>query len=439
MEEDTEFNISQKVKTKEKAPNQNYKNHFRITKHRQNLKKTILDSLKKNVISQLNNKLQKSNYINLDTSNLNKEMEIDNFNDSLNKSINKEKMNVDNEFVHKSKSSQETEVSNLENYSTSNSNSMNVENDKIKQKENDNKIENPNEVLKNNEKILNESEEKKEYITSNICLQCAQEYIKDILENLIDEEKTILFDINPNYFYRQNEINQSMRSILIDWIIDVVNNFNYKDETIYTTIYIIDSYLSKKIIERKNFQLLGITSLLIASKFNEIYIRKIEDYSFITNYSYSLDDIKHMEEEIAKTLNFNFLVPSCLSFYEIIAKKFGISDDINKYNFGQFLMQTFLMDFHSLYFSYSSIAVASLFIVMKFYKMKDYKLCFDKQFYSIKIKNENSSKNDSYIIRECAQVICSVINEIITSKLTSTVRKYSNFEFYGLIKNIIEP
>jgi hypothetical protein len=364
-------------------------------------------------------------------------MEIDHFNDSLNKSINKEKMNVDNEFIHKSKSSLETDVSNLENYSTSNS--MNVENDKTKQKENTDKIVNSNKLIKNNEIVLNESKENKENLTSNTCLQWVQEYINDILKNLIDEEKTILFEINPNYFYRQNEINQSMRNILIDWIIDVVNTFNYKDETLYTTIYIIDNYLSKKIIERKNFQLLGITSLLIASKFNEIYIRKIEDYSFITNNSYSLDDIKNMEEEIAKTLNYNFLVPSCLSFYEIISKKFGISDDINKFNFGQFLMQTFLMDFHSLSFSYSTIAIASLFIVMKFYKMKDYKLCYDTQFYSIKIKKENSPKNDSYIIRECANVICSVINEIINSKLTSTVRKYSNFEFYGLIKNIIEP
>ena len=364
-------------------------------------------------------------------------MEIDHFNDSLNQSINKEKMNVDNEFIQKSKSSLETDVSNLENYSTPIS--MNVENDKTKQKENTDKIVNSNKLNKNNEIILNESKENKENLTSNTCLQWVQEYINDILKNLIDEEKTILFEINPNYFYRQNEINQSMRSILIDWIIDVVNTFNYKDETLYTTIYIIDNYLSKKIIERKNFQLLGITSLLIASKFNEIYIRKIEDYSFITNNSYSLDDIKHMEEEIAKTLNYNFLVPSCLSFYEIISKKFGISDDINKYNFGQFLMQTFLMDFHSLYFSYSNIAIASLFILMKFYKMKDYKLCYDTQFYSIKIKKENSPENDSYIIRECANVICSVINEIINSQLTSTFRKYSNFEFHDLIKNIIEP
>lgn len=59
-------------------------------------------------------------------------MEIDHFNDSLNKSINKDKMNVDNEFIHKSKSSLETDASNVENCSTSNS--MNVENDKSKKK-----------------------------------------------------------------------------------------------------------------------------------------------------------------------------------------------------------------------------------------------------------------------------------------------------------------
>ena len=75
--------------------------------------------------------------------------------------------------------------------------------------------------------------------------------------------------------------------MLIDCLIEVHNQFIFRKETLYIAINIMDSYLSKKYIQRKNFQLLVITSLLIASKLNEVYIRKIADYAFITSNSNS--------------------------------------------------------------------------------------------------------------------------------------------------------
>ena len=123
-----------------------------------------------------------------------------------------------------------------------------------------------------------------------------------------------------------------MRTILIDWLIDANNIFHFKEETLYTTIYILDSYLSKKCIQKKRFQLLGIASLLLAAKLNEIYFRRIADYAFITDNAYTQDEIKFMEEDILKTLNFDFLFPSPLSFFEILSKKFGLYEDLNKCN-----------------------------------------------------------------------------------------------------------
>ena len=113
----------------------------------------------------------------------------------------------------------------------------------------------------------------------------------------------------------------------------------------------MDSYLSKKCIQKKRFQLLGIASLLLAAKLNEIYFRRISDYAFITDNTYTQDEIKLMEEDILKTLNFDLLFPSPLSFFEILSKKFGFYEDLNNYNYGQFLMLTFLMDYRSLNYS----------------------------------------------------------------------------------------
>ena len=268
--------------------------------------------------------------------------------------------------------------------------------------------------------------------------QNVDEYIYDILVNLFKEEKSMTNNINPNYFGYQKEINQSMRSILIDWLIDVHDKLNFKQETLYITIYIIDSFLSKKIIERRKFQLLGITALLIASKLNEIDIRRIGDYVIITDNAYTKDDIKKMEEEIAQTFNFNFLVPSPLSFFEIISKISGISDDKDKSDFGEFLIQSFLIDFRSLNYSYSIIAYASCFIIMKICKMNNYQFFYDNIFFFGKNNNLYDNNANFNLIIECANNIYEIIRELSNSNYKSTFTKYSKHNIYATIKNIFE-
>ena len=119
-----------------------------------------------------------------------------------------------------------------------------------------------------------------------------------------------------------------MRIILIDWLLEVNDKLKFKEETFYSAIYIIDAYLSKKFIQRKKFQLLGVTALYISTKLNEIFSGRVKDYVLITDNAYNEKDIIDMESDICKTLNFNFLIPNCLSFFQILSKKIGF--DINK-------------------------------------------------------------------------------------------------------------
>ena len=366
-------------------------------------------------------------------------IENENINKSLNNSLNIEQMNISNEEKFtKNKSFNDsynhTDNSYGDNYSTANSNVESSKN-KLKQNLTKEKKENIN-CGKNQTKNENKMIISQDNLTAdNINVQNVEEYMDDILESLIDEEKNNQYEINPNYFQYQKEINQSMRIILINWLIEVHSQFNFKEETLYIAIYIMDSYLSKKYIQRKNFQLLGITSLLIASKLNEVYFRKIADYAFITANAYSIDHIKYMEEDITKTLDFNFLIPSALSFFEIISKKFGISEDLNKFRFGEFLIQSFLIDYRSLQFSYSTIACACCYIVMKFYKMKNYQICYNCKYYSI--KNNNMDDNNKCIINYCVENICSVVSELFNLKNQSIFKKYSNCKFYEDIKKIL--
>lgn len=69
----------------------------------------------------------------------------------------------------------------------------------------------------------------------------------------------------------QPDINPKMRSILIDWLIEVHRKFELTPETLYLTINIVDRYLSVKTIPRKELQLVGISAMLLASKYEEIW------------------------------------------------------------------------------------------------------------------------------------------------------------------------
>lgn len=74
-----------------------------------------------------------------------------------------------------------------------------------------------------------------------------------------------------DYMGNQPEVNANMRAILTDWLVDVHRKFELMPETLYLTIYIVDQYLSLQPVPRREFQLVGIAAMLIASKYEEIW------------------------------------------------------------------------------------------------------------------------------------------------------------------------
>lgn len=239
-----------------------------------------------------------------------------------------------------------------------------------------------------------------------------------------------------------------MRAILIDWLIDVNLKFNFQEETLFLTINIIDTYLSKKKICRQRLQLLGVSALLIACKHNEIIFRRIKEYAYITDNAYTPEEIKNMEFDITVQLDFAFLAPTPLCFYEHILQLLGFRNDQKKYNFGLFIMETFMIDRNCMRYSNSTIACAVAYIIMKFFKMKDYQRCYDGKLFNYKVNDEikaidinrKGEVKPVHIIKECAKIICGMMNQISKSKLKATVKKFKNSKFYGvsdLIVNVI--
>lgn len=64
---------------------------------------------------------------------------------------------------------------------------------------------------------------------------------------------------------RQADINYSMRAILVDWLVEVSEEYNLDTETLYLSVSYIDRFLSYMSVVRNKLQLVGTAAMYIAS------------------------------------------------------------------------------------------------------------------------------------------------------------------------------
>nr|ACN36864.1 unknown [Zea mays] len=138
------------------------------------------------------------------------------------------------------------------------------------------------------------------------------EYVEDIYRFYKSTEGTCL--PLSSYMSSQAEISERMRAILIDWIIEVQYRLTLMPETLYLTVYIIDQYLSMESVPRKELQLVGISAMLIASKYEEIWAPLVKDLMCLCDNAFTRDQILTKEKAILDMLHWNLTVPTMYMF-----------------------------------------------------------------------------------------------------------------------------
>jgi cyclin B len=269
----------------------------------------------------------------------------------------------------------------------------------------------------NNYNIFNfKFNNKEEYIKYN------GDYINESYNNLLQEEYTMKIKPIYGYMASQSDINIKMRAILVDWLIEMHDKFNFKSQTLYQTIWLIDTYLSLKYIKRSNFQLLGLGCMYISCKFNEIFYPILKDCIEISDGAYTKEDLLNIEKDILKTINYNVLPPSKEDFYNIIAKAFEFGD--KQYYLGKFFMENSLIDYNMIKYPSSVIAVACSYIVMKFFKIENY-----KKLYSTRIIYDKCPQK---IIKDSARELCFLVKNLNNSEFKAIKKKYSSDKFFNV-------
>ncbi|RZC71090.1 hypothetical protein C5167_034251 [Papaver somniferum] len=162
-----------------------------------------------------------------------------------------------------------------------------------------------------------------------------------------------------DYMGSQNQINENMRMILVDWLTEVHHVYKLSPETLYLTIQIIDRYLSTRLVHMKELQLLGISSVLLASKYVDIWAPMVNDLVCISERSYSKEHILGMEKSILAKLGWSLSGPTPYVFLVRFVK--AAMADKEMENMAFFLTELGLLHYGMLKFCPSMLAASAVY------------------------------------------------------------------------------
>lgn len=111
-----------------------------------------------------------------------------------------------------------------------------------------------------------------------------------------------------------------MRGILVDWLIEVHTKFRLLPETIFLMSNLIDRFLSLRVVSLVKFQLVGITALFVAAKYEEVVCPSVTNFVYMTEDGYEAEEMLSAERYLLRMVDFNLSYPNPLNFLRRISK-----------------------------------------------------------------------------------------------------------------------
>ncbi|XP_071774861.2 G2/mitotic-specific cyclin-B1 [Centroberyx gerrardi] len=186
------------------------------------------------------------------------------------------------------------------------------------------------------------------------------EYVKDIYKYL----RQLEVDQGVRSQYLQGrEVTGNMRAILIDWLVQVNMKYSLLQETMYMTVAIIDRFLQDQPVPKKQLQLVGVTAMFIASKYEEMYPPEISDFAYVTDRAYTTAQIRDMETKILKVLNFGLGRPLPLQFLRRASKVYEVTAE--QHTLAKYFLELTMVDYEMVHIPPSQVASAALALTLK--------------------------------------------------------------------------
>ncbi|CAN1268650.1 CYCA1-1 [Linum perenne] len=163
----------------------------------------------------------------------------------------------------------------------------------------------------------------------------------------------------------QKDVNPSMRAILVDWLVEVAEEYRLVPDTLYLTVNYIDRYLSGNVINRQKLQLLGVACMMIASKYEEICAPQVEEFCYITDNTYFKDEVLEMESGVLNYLKFEMTAPTSKCFLRrFVRAAQGINEvpSMQLECLANYISELSLLEYNMLCYPPSVVAASSIFL-----------------------------------------------------------------------------
>jgi len=250
--------------------------------------------------------------------------------------------------------------------------------------------------------------------------QHVAEYVDDIFAYLYDSESR--FQPRPDSIEAQTDVNSRMRGILVDWLVQVHMKYKLKPETLFMAINLVDRFLEHMMVSRKQLQLVGVTALLISSKFEEIYPPEIRDFVYITDNAYTKHEIQKMEVHMLAVLNFELCCPTVAHY--LASYQSGIKRKAEHFHLTQYVAELCLPEAKMLAYPPSHTAAAAALLSNKL--MKHHPAWPEDMTYI--------PKREEPMVKACARDMCGLLESAESSQLQAVRRKYSQPSFSNIAK-----
>ncbi|XP_039130071.1 putative cyclin-B3-1 isoform X1 [Dioscorea cayenensis subsp. rotundata] len=163
-----------------------------------------------------------------------------------------------------------------------------------------------------------------------------------------------------NYMTVQSEITPRMRGILINWLIEVHFKFELMQETLFLMVELLDRVLSLVVVKKKELQMVGLTSLLLASKYEDFWHPKIAELISISANLYTRDEMLAMEKLILTKLRFRLNIPTPYVFMIRFLKAAQSEKKLEHLAF--YLIELCLVEYEALRFKSSLLCASAIYV-----------------------------------------------------------------------------
>lgn len=149
-------------------------------------------------------------------------------------------------------------------------------------------------------------------------------YLEEIISNLRRQEEE--FKVSSELILKKHKISANLRAKMVDWIVEVICKAECIPQTFFRSVAIMDRFLqcTKNAYKSSSIQLIGVVSMLLASKFEEVSGMDITFmYSQVVHKKITQKEMADFEIEMIRTLGFTVLVPTEFEFVETYIENLG--------------------------------------------------------------------------------------------------------------------